>query len=116
MSASGWLDAFLEMMAVERSAAKNTLAAYSRDLADAQLFLKRLGSDLAKASAEQVEAYFEALGERGASPATASRRCHRTNRWCHRARGRSYGCRRGYATRCRWYYALLIPSASLFPR
>lgn len=74
MSGEGWLDAFLEMMAVERSAAKNTLAAYSRDLADAQLFLKGLGSDLAKASAEQVEAYFEALGERGASPATASRR------------------------------------------
>ena len=68
MSGEGWLDAFLEMMAVERSAAKNTLAAYSRDLADAQLFLKGLGSDLAKASAEQIEAYFEALGERGGLP------------------------------------------------
>jgi integrase/recombinase XerD len=74
MSGSGWVDAFLEMMAVERSSAKNTLAAYGRDLADAQLFLSSRASDLSRAGAEDIEAYFSALGERGASPATASRR------------------------------------------
>jgi integrase/recombinase XerD len=75
MSKGGaWTEAFLEMMAVERAAAKNTLSAYGRDLADAAGFLAGRGRDLADASAEDVEAYFTDLGVRGLSPATASRR------------------------------------------
>lgn len=70
---AGWVDAFLEMMAVERAAAKNTLTAYTRDLSDAETFLAGRGG-LAAASAEDVEAYFVDLGARGLSPATASRR------------------------------------------
>jgi integrase/recombinase XerD len=69
-----WIEAFLEMMAVERAAARNTLTAYGKDLADAQGFLAAKGVDMASASAEQVEAYFAALGARGLSPATAARR------------------------------------------
>jgi len=69
-----WAEAFLEMMSVERAAAKNTLTAYARDLADAQGFLVARGRDLADASAQEVEAYFTALGARGLSPATAARR------------------------------------------
>lgn len=71
---SGWAEAFLEMMAVERAAAKNTLTAYSRDLSDAQGFLTARKRDLAAASAEDIEAYFQALSDRGLSPATAARR------------------------------------------
>ena len=71
---AGWLDAFLEMMAVERAAAKNTLTAYSKDLADASGFLAARGRGLAEATAEDLEAYFAALGARGLSPATAARR------------------------------------------
>ena len=71
---ASWAEAFLEMMSVERAAAKNTLTAYARDLADASGFLTGRGRDLADASAEDVEAYFAALGARGLSPATASRR------------------------------------------
>ena len=74
MSAAGWIDAFLEMMAVERAAARNTLTAYEKDLTDAGGFLAGRGRDLADASAEDIEAYFQHLGERGASPATAARR------------------------------------------
>ena len=70
----GWVEAFLEMMSVERAAAKNTLTAYAKDLVDAQDFLRARGSDLATASAEDIEAYFAALSDRGLSPATASRR------------------------------------------
>jgi integrase/recombinase XerD len=73
-SASGWIDAFLEMMAVERAAARNTLTAYGNDLADARGFLGRDGGDLDTASTEAVEAYFAELGARGLSPATAARR------------------------------------------
>jgi len=71
---AGWVEAFLEMMSVERAAAKNTLTAYARDLADAQGFLAARKSDLATAAAEDIEAYFAALSDRGMSPATASRR------------------------------------------
>jgi len=74
MSAAGWMEAFLEMMAVERAAARNTLTAYGKDLADAQGFLARRGRDLGDAGAEDIEAYFAHLGAAGLSPATAARR------------------------------------------
>lgn len=74
MSGAGWIEAFLEMMAAERASARNTLTAYGKDLADAQGFLRARGTDLAGASASQVEAYFAALSDRGMSPATAARR------------------------------------------
>jgi integrase/recombinase XerD len=74
MGAGGWTEAFLEMMAVERAAARNTLTAYAKDLADAEGFLAGRGRDLADAASEDVEAYFSALGARGLAPATAARR------------------------------------------
>lgn len=74
MSGAGWVEAFLEMMAVERASAKNTLTAYGKDLSDAQAFLGARKNSLAAASAEDVEAYFNALSDRGLSPATAARR------------------------------------------
>lgn len=74
MSAFGWVDAFLEMMAVERAASRNTLTAYGKDLADAEVGLAARGKDLETAAAEDVEAYFAGLGARGLSPSTAARR------------------------------------------
>jgi integrase/recombinase XerD len=73
MSLPGEAEAFLEMMAVERNASANTLAAYARDLEDAQAFLGGRGG-LKAAPAEAVEAYFADLNRRGLSAATASRR------------------------------------------
>jgi integrase/recombinase XerD len=69
-----WTSAFLEMMAVERSAARNTLTAYAKDLEDASAFLTAKGRGLDDAAAEDIEAYFHALGARGLAPATAARR------------------------------------------
>jgi integrase/recombinase XerD len=74
MAAGGWVEAFLEMMAVERAAARNTLTAYQKDLSDAGAFLLARGRDLTDAAVEDIEAYFLALGARGLSPATAARR------------------------------------------
>jgi len=71
---AGWIEAFLEMMAVERAAARNTLTAYEKDLADAQGFLAGCGRDVADAAAEDIEAYFQHLGVKGLSAATAARR------------------------------------------
>ncbi|WP_091742702.1 site-specific tyrosine recombinase XerD [Phenylobacterium immobile] len=70
----GWVEAFLEMMAVERSAARNTLIAYEKDLADAAQFLAARRIVLGEAGASDIEAYFESLGARGVAPATAARR------------------------------------------
>jgi integrase/recombinase XerD len=71
---SGWVEAFLEMMAVERGASRHTLAAYGADLADLSGFLSGRGQDLAGAAAEDVEAWFQALGQRGLAASTAARR------------------------------------------
>ena len=74
MADGGWIEAFLEMMAVERAAAKNTLTAYAKDLADAHAYLATRHRDLTDAAAEDIEAYFAAMGARGLSAATAARR------------------------------------------
>ena len=74
MSGADWVDAFLEMMSVERAAAANTLTAYGRDLADAQGWLAGAGQDLATATSESIEAYFASLGARGLAASTAARR------------------------------------------
>ena len=42
-------EAFLEMMAAERGAARNTLEAYGRDLGDAEAWLAARGRPLAHA-------------------------------------------------------------------
>ncbi|HYE44796.1 MAG TPA: tyrosine recombinase [Caulobacter sp.] len=70
----GWAEAFLEMMAVERGAARNTLTAYGKDLEDLSGFLARRGRTFANASAEDVEAWFIDLAARGLSASTAARR------------------------------------------
>jgi integrase/recombinase XerD len=65
------VEAFLEMMAVERDASPNTLSAYGRDLADAESGIERglMGGDEAG-----VEAWYANLGRLGLSPATQARR------------------------------------------
>ena len=68
------VEAFLEMMAVERASARNTLTAYGKDLEEARGFVRAAGQDLDTATTEIVEAYFQDLGVRGLSPATAARR------------------------------------------
>jgi integrase/recombinase XerD len=73
VSLPGEAEAFLEMMAVERNASPNTLAAYERDLVDAHGFLAARGG-LMGAEAQAVEAYFADLAGRGLSASTAARR------------------------------------------
>ena len=66
------VEAFLEMMAVERDASPHTLSAYARDLADAEAGVGAGG--LMKADEAALEAWFASLSARGLSAATASRR------------------------------------------
>ena len=71
-ASSPQVEAFLEMMAVERDASPHTLSAYARDLADVEATLGASG--LMGADEAGIEAWFASLSKRGLSPATAARR------------------------------------------
>jgi integrase/recombinase XerD len=62
---------FLDMLAVERGAAANTLAAYRRDLAD---FADALPGPLNAATTNDIRTYLARLEAAGAKAATAARR------------------------------------------
>ncbi|MFT3988012.1 site-specific tyrosine recombinase XerD [Aestuariivirga sp.] len=65
---------FLEMMAAERGAAKNTLAAYGRDLDDYDAFLTRAGKSLKQASPDHIRDYMAELDTQGMARSTAARK------------------------------------------
>lgn len=65
-------EAFIEMMAASRGAARLTLISYGRDLAHLQEFLGR--RRLAEAQNSDLRRYMTRLSQSGASPATAARR------------------------------------------
>jgi len=68
------LEAFLEMMAAERGAARNTLAAYRADLEDLGAFLAPRGERLSEARSESLRAYLGSLAKQGLAPRTQARR------------------------------------------
>jgi integrase/recombinase XerD len=69
------LEAFLEMLAAERGAARNTLAAYEADLSDFAGFARRRGDvALAGADSDLLRRYIAGLTDSGLSPRTAARR------------------------------------------
>ena len=65
---------FLDMLAAERGAGANTLAAYQRDLADFTAYLAGFGGSVAAATTDDLRAYLGDLAGRGLSPATVARR------------------------------------------
>jgi integrase/recombinase XerD len=72
MTAAPQVEAFLEMLAAERAAARNTQLAYAHDLAAFAEGLR--GRAIAAATAEDVRAHLAALHAAGAAPRTAARR------------------------------------------
>jgi integrase/recombinase XerD len=68
------LESFIEMLRAERNAARNTVEAYTRDLADLAGFLARRRAELATADAAALRAYLAALDRAGMAPRTAARR------------------------------------------
>jgi len=65
---------YLDMLAAERGAQSNTLAAYARDLADFSTSLTRARRSIAGASTEDLRAYLGELARRDLSAATVARR------------------------------------------
>jgi integrase/recombinase XerD len=68
------VDAFLEMLAVERGAARNTISAYTIDLTDFSDFALPRGQTAVTADAATCQAYMASLHGRGLSARTAARR------------------------------------------
>ncbi|MGZ9032895.1 MAG: site-specific tyrosine recombinase XerD [Rhodospirillales bacterium] len=68
------IEAFLEMMAAERGAARNTLDSYGRDLRDFAAYARRCGLAPEAADAAAVRGYLAGLAAAGLSPRTAARR------------------------------------------
>jgi integrase/recombinase XerD len=68
------IELFLDMLAAERGAAKNTLAAYTRDLADFAAHLGDDGSTVATATTEDLRGYLAALEKRSFAATSVARR------------------------------------------
>jgi len=74
MQADRHIEAFGEMLAAERGAARNTLLAYGRDLADFAAFTTARGERAAASSPATLQAYMAGLSATGLSPRSAARR------------------------------------------
>jgi integrase/recombinase XerD len=67
-----WLKAFLDMLAAERGAARNTTEAYERDVED---YLEHLaGRPLVEASADDIRSWLGEIAARGLKASSAARR------------------------------------------
>jgi integrase/recombinase XerD len=73
---------YLDMLAAERGAAHNTLAAYHRDLADFASYLAGAGRSIKSATTEDVRLYLGALSQRGLRPASVARRLSAVRQLC----------------------------------
>ena len=67
------IELFLDMLAAERGAGRNTLDAYGRDLADLAAHLKAGGGSVAGATTEDLRGYLAALAERGFRASSVAR-------------------------------------------
>ncbi|PDQ20562.1 tyrosine recombinase [Mesorhizobium sanjuanii] len=71
MNSAARIEAFLEMMSVERGAAENTLSSYRRDLEDASA---GIGGGLAAAGAADIRAYLDDIAARGFAATSQARK------------------------------------------
>ncbi len=67
-------EAFIEMLAAERGASKNTEAAYRADLKNLEAFLARRKQKPVTANADALRAYLKSLDYLGMTPRTVARR------------------------------------------
>jgi integrase/recombinase XerD len=68
------IELFLDMLAAERGAGENTLAAYRRDLVDFSSSLAARGRSIARGATEDVRGYLRHLSDRGFAAASVARR------------------------------------------
>jgi integrase/recombinase XerD len=73
-SGSSFVALFLDMLAAERGAGKNTLDAYARDLEDFSAFLTKRGGSVAKAETEDLRGYLQHLDAQGFKATSVARK------------------------------------------
>lgn len=69
---TGLIEAFIEMMSVERAAAANTLKNYGRDLLRFRAFAHARGESLVTVGADDISAWLEQLSQQGIAASTAA--------------------------------------------
>lgn len=74
MTTAARIEAFLEMMSVERGASDNTLAAYRRDLEDAAAHARSAPGGLAGASTDTLRAWLDAIAAQGFASSSQARK------------------------------------------
>jgi integrase/recombinase XerD len=74
MSGARHASLFLDMLAAERGASKNTLEAYRRDLDDYLAYLKEVGCQPDNAASATIRGFMASLEERGLKATSAARR------------------------------------------
>lgn len=74
MTGARHADLFMDMLASERGASRNTLDAYRRDLEDYLDYLAELGASPDKADAAMLRGFMGSLEERGLKASSAARR------------------------------------------
>jgi integrase/recombinase XerD len=67
-------DLFLDMLAAERGAGENTIAAYTHDLDDLAAHLRGRGKTIASAKTDDLRDYLAALSDRGFKASSVARR------------------------------------------
>ncbi|MCB1533973.1 MAG: site-specific tyrosine recombinase XerD [Rhodoblastus sp.] len=68
------IELFLDMIAAERGAARNTIDAYRRDLADYESFLKKRGASSTTADTATIRLYLGDLQRRGMEASSSARK------------------------------------------
>jgi integrase/recombinase XerD len=68
------VELFLDMLAAERGAGENTLAAYRNDLADLTAHLRAAGRTIAGADTDDLRGFLKGLAERGFKASSLARR------------------------------------------
>src|SRR6187401_1150737 len=68
------IELFLDMLAAERGAGENTLAAYRRDLDDFAEYLVTKRRTVASAATDDVRGYLQSLSKRSFAAASVARR------------------------------------------
>ena len=68
------IDLFIEMMAAERGASKNTIEAYLQDLRDFEGFMSRRNRNIESANSQNIQDYLGQLKTKGRTPTTNARK------------------------------------------
>ena len=82
MTLARHIDAFLEMMAAERAASDNTLAAYQRDLEGWNAALSRTNANILTCGTGALESVLAAWAKNGLAPSTAARKLSALKQFC----------------------------------